>query len=92
MKKLLLALGLAILASLGSWMLCNRAPNPVPHEIARVQRPGTEEYAVSYSIGPPELRDGGLPFMTMKPLHWKYKVCLAQLPQFEGLFLGFPTS
>lgn len=75
MKRLLPALGLAILAALGSWMLWNRAPKPIPHEIARVQRPGTEAYAVAYSIRPRELR-GRLPFLSTKLLHWKYMVCL----------------
>ncbi len=76
MKKLFWALGLAILASIGSCMLWSRAPKPVHHELARVQRPGTQEYAVSYSITPPELRNGGFPFYSPRALHWKYKVCL----------------
>jgi hypothetical protein len=76
MKRLLLALGLAALASLGICLLWSRAPKPVPHELARVQRPGTEEYAVAYSINPPEFRNGWIHFYSPKLIHWKYKVCL----------------
>ena len=71
-----MALGLVVLASLGSFLLLHRVPKYRYREIARVQRTGTDEYAVSYGAMPPELRDGWSPFVITKPVHCRYKVCL----------------